>query len=126
MIYGIGVDLVRISRMAAALSRFGERFAERILSDSELQRFLQARRRADFLAKHFAAKEALAKALGTGFRDGLGWRQIEVHNDPLGKPYLVCTGRAKQMLDTQDIGASYLSLSDEGLYALACVVLLKR
>ncbi|MGF1613750.1 MAG: holo-ACP synthase [Gammaproteobacteria bacterium] len=126
MIYGIGVDMVHIPRIAAALSRFGERFAQRVLSDAELQACWQTSRTADFLAKHFAAKEAWVKALGTGFRGGLSWREIEIRNDPLGKPYLTCVGRAQEMLAERSIGESYLSLSDEGQFAIAFVVLLLR
>ena len=124
MIYGIGVDLVRVPRIATALARFGERFAQRILSDAELQACRQTQRRADFVAKHFAAKEAWVKALGTGFRGGLSWREIEVLNDSLGKPYIVCVGRAREMLLERGIGSSYLSLSDEEPFAIAFVVLL--
>lgn len=126
MIYGIGVDLVRVPRIAMALSRFGERFAQRILSDAELQAYTQTRRRADFLAKHFAAKEAWVKALGTGFRGGLGWHEIEILNDSWGKPYIVCTGRAQEMLLERGVGSCYLSLSDEEPFAVAFVVLLLR
>nr|MBS0019998.1 holo-ACP synthase [Gammaproteobacteria bacterium] len=124
MIYGIGVDLVRVSRIATALSRFGERFAQRILSDAELQAWRRTPRRADFVAKHFAAKEAWVKALGTGFRGGLSWREIEILNDSLGKPYIVCDGRAREMLVERGIGSSHLSLSDEDPFAIAFVILL--
>lgn len=126
MIYGVGVDMVRISRVEAALARHGERFAERILTDTELRNFRRARRGADALAKYFAAKEAFVKALGTGFRMGIGWRQIEVRSDRLGRPYLVLSGRALELVDEFGAGESHLSLSDEDEYALAFVTLLKR
>ncbi len=126
MIYGIGVDLVRVPRIATALLRFGERFAKRILSATELQAYLQTPRRAEFVAKRFAAKEAWVKALGTGFRGGLSWREIEIRNDSLGKPYIVCVGRAQEMLTQRGIASSYLSLSDEEPFAIAFVVLLLR
>ena len=125
MIYGIGVDIVRIARIEAALERFGNRFAHRVLSDNELLQFAESTRPANLVAKHFAAKEAFVKALGTGIRDGLNWREIEVRHDPLGRPYLHISGRASEMQTERAVGDSHLSLSDENEYALAFVTLLK-
>ncbi|HEC18580.1 MAG TPA: holo-ACP synthase [Gammaproteobacteria bacterium] len=123
MIFGIGTDIVRIARMAENLARYGEHFAARILSDAELTVFQQSTQPAQFLAKRFAAKEAAAKALGTGFRDGLSLRDIGVANDALGKPALVFSARAQEMLKKQEVIASHLSLADEREYAIAYVVL---
>ena len=123
MIHGVGVDLVQVPRMEAAMSRFGERFARRILSDAELARFREGAGGARFLAKHFAAKEALLKALGTGLRCGIGWHHLELDHDPLGKPVLICTGRAAALLRQRGVGATHLSLSDDGEYAVAFVTL---
>jgi holo-[acyl-carrier protein] synthase len=125
-VHGIGVDMVRISRVEASLLRFGVRFAERILSAAELSSFHQTSRKAALLSKHFAAKEALVKALGTGFTHGVSWRHIEVHRDPLGKPYLVCRERALELLRARAVAELHLSLCDEDAYALAFVVLLKE
>lgn len=121
MIYGIGTDIVRIQRLDDNLARYGERFASRILADSELEGFQTSARKAHFLAKRFAAKEAAVKALGTGFRDGLNLRDIGVTNDELGKPVLVFSTRAQQELDSRGIGNCHLSLSDEQDYAVAFV-----
>lgn len=126
MIFGIGVDVVRISRMETALGRHGRRFAERILSDYELEGFAGSRRQAAFLAKHFAAKEALLKALGTGLRMGIQWSDMEVHNDTLGKPFLICGGRVQALFDERGVGASFLSIADEDEYAVAFVTLVRR
>lgn len=123
MIYGIGIDLVRISRIEAALERHGDRFAERILSGHEMKGYAASRHRANFAAKHFAAKEALLKALGTGLRMGIQWRHMEVRNDTLGKPYLVCSERVQELLDERGITAIFLSVSDEDEYAAAFVTL---
>jgi holo-[acyl-carrier protein] synthase len=117
--------MVRISRVEAALTRFGDRFARRILTPTEFARFRRSRRQADLLAKHFAAKEALVKALGTGFRDGVSWRHIEVKHDPLGKPYLECSGRVLEKLEESGVAAAQVSLCDEDEYALAFVTLEK-
>ena len=123
MIYGVGIDLVRIARVDSALSRFGDRFAKRILTDAEFKTFADYRRQTDFLAKHFAAKEALSKALGTGFRQGFSWREVEVRHEPGGRPYLACSGRTQEMLDERGIRECHLSLTDETDYAAAFVVL---
>jgi holo-[acyl-carrier protein] synthase len=123
VIYGIGTDIVRISRMAENLQRYGPRFAERILTESEMVVFEGSGQQAQFLAKRFAAKEAAAKALGTGFRDGLSLRDISVSNDALGKPELLFSQRAQQNLEKQGIGNTHLSLSDEREYAIAYVIL---
>jgi len=123
VIFGIGTDIVRIARMADNLERYGDRFAARILTDAEVAVFLQSPQQAQFLAKRFAAKEATAKALGTGFRDGLSLRDIGVENDALGKPILAFSRRAQQILKKQGIGNTHLSLSDESEYAIAYVLL---
>jgi holo-[acyl-carrier protein] synthase len=123
VIYGIGIDLVRISRIAAAIERHGLRFAERILGDCEFEEYAASRQQARFTAKHFAAKEALLKALGTGLRMGIQWRHMQVHNDALGKPFLICTGRVQELFDERGIATSFLSISDEGEYAAAFVTL---
>ena len=123
MIYGVGVDLVKVSRIRAGLERFGERFARRILSVSEFEEFRQAGRRDSFVAKRFAAKEAVVKALGTGFRNGLTLRQISVVHDALGKPELRYSGRTSELLRANGIEESHLSISDEDDLVMAFVVL---
>ncbi|HHI92188.1 MAG TPA: holo-ACP synthase [Gammaproteobacteria bacterium] len=123
MIFGIGTDIVRIPRIADSLARYGERFAARILTEAEMTVFADLAQQAPFLAKRFAAKEAVAKALGTGFRNGLSLRDIGVGNDALGKPLLIFSQRTQQMLQKQGVGKSHLSLSDEREYAIAYVVL---
>lgn len=126
MILGIGTDIVRIARMEAALARHGEPFAERLLAPEEMADFRASSRPAAFLAKRFAAKEAAVKAMGTGFRDGLSLRHIAVAHEPQGRPYLVFTGRAAEMLESLGAGESHLSLADEQDVAIAFVTLLKR
>jgi len=123
VIYGIGTDIVQVSRMQDNLAKYGDRFAERILADSEIKRFQEHVNPAQFLAKRFAAKEAAAKAFGTGFRDGLSLRHIIVVNDDHGRPQLQFTEIAQEMSDKFRICQSHLSLSDEPNYAIAFVVL---
>jgi len=126
MIFGIGTDLVHIPRMEALLQKHGDKIAERILSESEFVTFQETSNKASFLAKRFAAKEAAAKAMGTGFRDGLSLRHIAVTNDKNGKPELQFFERAISLTDKLKIGRSMISLSDENEYAIAFVTLLER
>ena len=126
MIYGIGIDLVRVARIEAALARFGERFARRILTARELEAWARSPRQGDFLAKHFAAKEAMVKALGTGIRLGIQWSDMELSRDELGKPLMTCGGRVRSLFDEHGIAASFVSLSDEDGFAVALVVLERR
>ncbi len=129
MIFGIGTDIVRVARMQANLEQHGERFVVRVLSDVEFAEFTQlsnAPLQARFLAKRFAAKEAAAKALGTGFRDGLSLKHAVVAHDPLGKPLLQWQGAGGELVARLGVGESFLSIADESDYALAYVVLLKK
>lgn len=125
MIFGIGTDIVHVVRMAENIERYGERFAARILTDTELEEYRRAAHPANFLAKRFAAKEAAAKALGWGFRDGLTLHDINVGHDGRGRPLLEFSGRAVELLEELGVGEAFLSLSDERDYALAFVTLAK-
>ena len=123
MIYGIGTDIVYVARIERALDRYGDRFASRILSPEEMEQYRDVYKKAHFLAKRFAAKEAVAKALGLGFRDGLRLTNIIVRNDARGKPVLGFAGYAAELIDRAGITSSQLSLSDEADYAIAFVTL---
>ena len=123
MIFGIGTDIVHVTRIQENLDRYGEKFARRILSETEFEEFARNTRQANFLAKRFAAKEAMAKALGTGFRDGLHLRHIQVSHDNKGRPILETTNRAGELLNELGIGRCHVSLSDETEYAVAFVSL---
>jgi len=123
VIFGIGTDIVQVSRMQDNLTKHGERFAERILAESEMTRFLEHAKPAQFLAKRFAAKEATAKAFGTGFRDGLSLHHIVVVNDEHGRPRIQFNEMALELVQKFHICESHLSLSDEPNYAIAFVVL---
>lgn len=125
MIFGIGSDVVRVSRIARALERHGERFAQRLLSEAEFAEFRRAARPAYFLAKRFAAKEAAVKAFGTGFRDGIALRDIAVGHDALGKPLLIFAAAAAQQKAKLGVGETFLSLSDDEDIALAFVVMMR-
>ncbi|NLO79648.1 MAG: holo-ACP synthase [Xanthomonadaceae bacterium] len=125
-IAGIGTDLVEIARLAAALERYGERFGDRILGPEERAEWRRCGRSPRFLAKRFAAKEAAAKALGTGFRNGVRFADIEVVHDALGKPGLRFSAAAARRASELRVVRSELSISDERAYALAFVVLIRE
>lgn len=98
MIVGLGSDIIDIRRIEATLARYGDRFLERIFTEAERQKSDRRRLRAASYAKRFAAKEACAKALGTGFRDGVFWRDMGVVNLPSGRPTMALTGGAARQL----------------------------
>jgi len=123
VIRGIGVDIAEIARFEAALTRFGTRFPARILSETEMREFAASSRPARFLAMRFAAKEATSKALGTGFKHGVAPRQIAVVHAASGKPNLNVSGAAAQLFRAQGVSVSHVSLSDDGGFAVAFVVL---
>jgi holo-[acyl-carrier protein] synthase len=125
MIYGIGVDLIKVTRLESGLARFGEHYADRLLAPEEHQEFFLASDPARFLAKRFAAKEAFAKAAGTGLRDPLHLRSIAVSHTPLGQPLLRFHHELEAWLHQRGITRHHLSLSDEQEYVIAYVVLEK-
>jgi len=125
MIFGIGTDIVRVSRMQANLDRHGDRFVERILTKNEISDYKKVPKKAHFLAKRFAAKEAISKAMGTGFSNGLSLTKVEISHDKNGKPILAFLESALTLKQTLGIGDTHISLSDEEEYAIAFVTLMK-
>ncbi len=123
MIFGIGTDIVRVSRMQRDLERFGDKFAERVLTKAELKEFHQNANKAHFLARRFAAKEAAAKAMGTGFANGLHLTHIGVTHDANGKPSLDFKGQASRFIKNNRITVAHVSLADETDHAVAFVAL---
>jgi holo-[acyl-carrier protein] synthase len=122
VILGIGTDLCDIGRIERALERFGERFAGRILVDSELERFRRHRKPAAYLAKRFAAKEAFSKALGTGIHFPVNWHNVWVENARSGKPSLKFSKPLAALLKRRGIAKVHVSLTDEIGMACAFVV----
>ena len=127
MILGIGSDLTDIRRIEASLSRFGDRFIERIFTDVERARSERKGDRAASYAKRFAAKEACAKALGTGMRAGVFWRDMGVVNMRSGQPTMALTGGALKRLEAMTPAGHkaviHLSLTDDHPYAQAFVII---
>ena len=123
MIAGIGIDIAETARFLAMHEKYGERFARRILTDFENQQLQRRVLHPElYLATRFAAKEAAAKALGTGFDQGVGYKSIEVKNDVNGKPELSFYGAATKIIEQKKINNILLTLSDEKHYVIAMVV----
>lgn len=127
MIVGIGADLVDIRRIEATLARFGDRFVERCFTDVERAKSDRRKERAASYAKRFAAKEACSKALGTGLKMGIGWREMGVVNLPSGRPTLELTGKAALLLAAMAPEGmrvvAHLTITDDYPLAQAFVVL---
>jgi holo-[acyl-carrier protein] synthase len=126
MIYGIGTDLIRVQRLRDSVDKFGDRFAQRILLPQELELYPQRRDKARFLAMRFAGKEAVAKALGTGFAHGIWVRDIGIVHDDWGKPEVVFSERGAKRCAQLGVGHCLISLSDEGGFAIAYALAMTR
>jgi holo-[acyl-carrier protein] synthase len=122
VIYGIGTDIVAVNRLQTMWERHGKKALERLLATQEIDDFSSAADKGRFLAKRFAAKEAFAKALGTGVRPPATLTAIAVAHDELGRPLLVFHGQLATLIENQRLKA-HLSLSDEAEYAIAHVIL---
>ena len=123
-IFGVGIDIVEIQRIKETYSRYGERFARKILSNSELRNFYNNKNKISFLAKRFAAKEAVGKALGVGIKNGSILKNIEIKNDLNGKPFVNINNIKKiNMTEKKEI---HISLSDEKRFAVANAVIISN
>lgn len=123
MIAGIGTDIVEVIRMEQALERHGERFSARVLTPAEQLEMSAVAAPERFLAKRFAVKEAAAKALGTGFAQGISWQDFAVIHNELGAPALTLAGAALKLAEQKAVTRVHVSISDERHYAVAYVLL---
>src|SRR6056300_20007 len=127
MIVGHGIDLIDIRRVEKTINKFGNRFINRIFTKGEIIRSDNRNKRIESYAKRFAAKEACSKALGTGFRSGVYWRDIEVVNEKSGKPILKLTGgaykRLKKIIPNDNNCNISLSITDDYPWAQANVII---
>lgn len=125
MIYGIGVDVLEAARVRKVSERFGARFAERLLMPAELAQLSRTKRPERFLAMRFAAKEAIVKAMGTGFANGVWIRDVGCVQDALGKPEVVWSPRGEAVRQRLGIGEGHVTLTDEAGLIVAVAVLLR-
>lgn len=125
MIVGSGIDLVEISRIQQSVQRFGQRFLDRVYTTSEQAYCLRKRNSAESLAARFAAKEAGAKALGTGISRGVSWLEIEVVREPSGRPTIRFHGRAAEIAKALGVAHVALSITHTSTLSMASVVVEK-
>jgi holo-[acyl-carrier protein] synthase len=120
---GVGVDLVRIPRLRQVVERWQERFLRRVFTEAELTYCLRRRDPIPHLAARFAAKEAALKALGTGLRMGMNWRELEVRREPGEAPQMILSGRSRAIQEAKGGRQLLLSITHDGEYALAQAML---
>jgi len=123
MIVGIGIDIVNIQRIESLMVRWGNLFLSRVFTEGEIRWCQKRTRPQECFAIRFAAKEAFLKSIGLGLRNGIQWIDIEVENDPMGKPLLSLHRKAKEVLQIRRIEKALLTLSHERSYAVAQVLL---
>lgn len=126
MIFGIGTDVVRLERVRQVHEKFGERFVERLLLPAELEAFRRYHRPVRFLAMRFAAKEAIVKAMGTGFAHGMWIRDSGVVSNAWGKPEIIWSQRGRGMCEKLGIGEGHVTLTDEAGLIVAVAILMRK
>lgn len=124
-LFGVGTDLVEVARIERAYERWGERLVDHLLMPEELTEFARSKRPVRYLAMRFAAKEALVKALGTGFRQGMWLRDVGCCQHTSGKPYAIFSDKAEQLRRERGAGQTEISLTDEAGLVVAFAVMLK-
>jgi holo-[acyl-carrier protein] synthase len=125
VIFGIGTDILEAARIERTWLKFGEHFARRLLLDEELELFTRSKRPVRFLAMRFAAKEAIVKALGTGFANGVWVRDVGMMPNALGQPQVIYSARGRETCAKLGVGEGHLTLSDEGGFIVAVAVLMR-
>jgi holo-[acyl-carrier protein] synthase len=123
MIVGTGIDIVEVARVAAAIERFGRRFLRRVFTEAEIRYCESKANRAERYAARFAAKEAALKAIGTGWRRGVAWRDVEVGREAGGRPTITFHGKAAEFATRLGMKRAALSLSHTAEQAVAQVIL---
>jgi holo-[acyl-carrier protein] synthase len=126
LIFGIGTDVLQVSRVERLHEKFGARFAERLLMTEEQQQLQRSKRPVRFLAMRFAAKEAIVKAMGTGFAHGVWIRDVGFVQNSWGKPEVIYSARGAKMRDQLGIGDGHITLTDEAGLVVAVAVLMRK
>jgi len=123
MIVGTGIDIVEVPRVAAAIARFGNRFLRRVFTEAEIRYCDSKSNRAERYAARFAAKEAALKAIGTGWKSGVAWTDVEVGREPGGRPTIIFAGVAAEFVNRLGVKRASLSMSHTEEHAVAQVIL---
>ncbi len=124
MVFGVGTDIVQISRIEMTWQRFGERFADRLLLDEERELFATSKHPVRFLSMRFAVKEAVVKAMGTGFAHGMWVRDVGMVPNDWGQPQIIYSARGRRMCERLGIGRGHVSVTDEAGLIVAVAVLM--
>ena len=122
MIFGVGADVVEMSRIQATYGRFGEHFVNRILMEEELELYRRSNQPIRFLAMRFAGKEATVKAMGTGFAHGVWLRDVGITNNKWGRPLVILSERGQRVCKRLGIGNAHVSLTDDAGLVIAFAV----
>jgi len=122
MIFGVGTDIVELSRIQATYERFGEHFVTRLLMEEELELFRKSKWPVRFLAMRFAGKEATVKAMGTGFAHGVWLRDVGITNNSWGRPLVIWSERGRRVCERLGIGDGHVSLTDDAGLVMAFAV----
>ena len=126
MIFGVGIDVLKMDRVDALYRQYGQKFGQRILMAEEIKLFHGHPRQERFLAMRFAAKEAIVKAMGTGFSNGMWVRDTGVMPDRFGRPEIIFSARGQSKCDELGIGDGHLTLSDEAGLVVAVAILMRK
>lgn len=125
MIFGIGTDLCKVARIERVFEKYGEHFVNRLLMPREREDFDRTRNPVRFLAMRFAAKEAIVKAMGTGFRQGIWIRDIGIYQEKSGKPSVIFSDKAKEKCAALGAGEAFVTLTDEDGFVVAVAIMLR-
>ena len=126
MIFGVGIDVLQADRVTKIYARYGDRFARHILMPEELEWFSRQKRPERYLAMRFAAKEAIVKAMGTGFANGMWVRDAGMRPNHLGRPDIIFSPRGRAKCDELGIGDGHLTLTDEAGLIVAVAILMRK
>jgi holo-[acyl-carrier protein] synthase len=126
VIFGVGIDILQAARVTSVFRKYGEHFVRRILMPEEMALFSVQKRPERFLAMRFAAKEAVVKAMGTGFANGMWVRDTGVVPDRFGRPEIIFSPRGQQKCEQLGIGDGHLTLSDEAGLVVAVAIMMKE
>jgi holo-[acyl-carrier protein] synthase len=122
-VLGVGIDLVENARIQHSLERFGERFLHRVFTEGEIAYCQSMKFPERHFAARFAAKEAVSKAFGTGIGKAMGWRDIDVQRKETGEPFVILSGKAKELAEQRNVSSVWISLSHTDHYAAATIVI---
>jgi len=126
VIYGVGIDILQADRVTTVFRKFGEHFVRRILMPEEISLFAGQKRPERFLAMRFAAKEAVVKAMGTGFANGMWVRDTGVISDRYGRPEIIFSERGRRKCAELGVGEGHLTLSDEAGLVVAVAIMMRE